>query len=200
MSVNMVMRAAITAVAAGFIASARGEEPAAPAQKQYTTEDNVRWADERARIATAQDRRFAGEFMARADRAYRRGNYHRAWRDYNDAVPYYPHVRGFLMAANAGQRSWLLYGTRHRAAGQCVIRREHYVSQLRSDLAFRARVGLVLAARTPPRDAVEATLRRRVAAQTVCLEEIRRDHEPLPDAACIDAERLAACLGPPLLR
>ena len=153
------------------------------------------------RIATAQDRRFAREFMARADRAYRRGNYHRAWRDYNDAVPSYPHVRGFLMAADVGQRSWLQYGERHRrATGGCAIRRENYISQLDSDLTFRTRVGLVLAARTPPRDAAEATLRRRVAAQAVCLEEIRRDYQPLPDATCVDAKRLAACLGPPLLR
>lgn len=156
-----------------------------------------------ARHRTRADRAAARALIAQGDAAYRAGRYDEAHGDYDNAAANAPSAYAYIMTGDSHWRAALASARQPATAGEastCRLQRLHFVDDLRLDLNQQYLIGLRLAQVTTLVPRPDPALRARAKASAACLARLAQDYEPLPPQTCVEATRIARCLGPPLVK
>ncbi|MEC4590636.1 MULTISPECIES: hypothetical protein [Nitrospirillum] len=202
MTTRLRWLAAFTAVMMAGGAHAADAPPAAgtPAGTPAARADRLAQADAARQRQTPADVKAARALTAQGDRAYRRGEYGKAYAAYSSAYPNSPLAYAYVMASDAHWRAVVQAHAAARKKGgkRCdQVGSDRLAGDLAQSLEQELDFGLALAAHDKDRLFLDSPLAIRAGGIATCLRDLtQRLRAGAP--RCDDTRAIEHCLGEPL--
>jgi hypothetical protein len=157
--------------------------------------------DERRSQRNTEDKKAADRLNKEGDKLYKRGEYTKAYDYYDNSYPNYPNAYSYIMSGDNHWRSVVQYQT-HALKDKypCQFSNEDFPHRLDMSLSQTYEVGIALAVKDKDAKILKTDLYKRAVNIDLCLRKVYDFYKKQSSDACIDAKKIQACLGKPLIK
>jgi hypothetical protein len=149
---------------------------------------------------TSEDVNAAKSLNKEGDKAYKQKKYPVAYRSYYNSYPNYPNAYAYIMS---GDTYWRMVASNTNDVPDehhCRLGNEDFPHRLDQDISQTYEVGIALAVKDKEIRLIKSDLYKRAVETDRCLRKLVDFYKTQAADVCIDAKKIQACLGKPLIK
>ncbi len=149
----------------------------------------------------SEDKDAANSLNKDGDKLYKQKKYSKAYKYYYNSYPNFPNAYAYIMS---GDVYWRMVAISNINAvpdeHHCRLNNKYFPHDLDQDISQTYEVGIALAVKDKETRLIKSALYKRAVEADKCLRKLYDFYKTQTAEACVDLNRIQACLGEPLLK